>query len=623
MEDTDLKKQKFRLSILWKNIIYAFSIYWKERKIFIFIYVLSAVLRVALPYAGILLPKIVIDQIEQQSDAGQFLMTVGGMALLLVVLNYIKSFSDNITDNLTGTVGILSMIICQADKEMTMDYELMENPEFKKIKDKAGKAIQSNHSIAMNYPRTIVQFLSNIGGFLLYSIVIISINPLILPLLFVSAAVNWLMLTRARKYDAKTREERGKLGNKMFAVVNVMREPESAKDIRLYSAFGWLQGLLNNITSEYKSAELRMISKNFQTQITEAILILLRDSAAYAYLIYLLLDNRLSLGDFVFVFAAVGAMAGWISGILTSATDLAKSNTEMSDVSAFLNYPNNMNTGEGIPLPAKNELPPSIELKDLEYTYPNADKPTLKDINLTIKQGERIAIVGANGAGKTTLVKLISGLYMPTKGGVYLNNHSFTEYNRDEYYSLFSTVFQDIHLLTTDISGNISQQPPEATDMEKVNYSLRMSGLDSKINSLPDKEKSLLVRSVNENAVELSGGEKQKLAMARALYKDAPIIILDEPTAALDPIAENEVYQKYAQLTAGKTSVYISHRLASTRFCDRILLIDENTIAEQGSHEELMARKGVYAHMFEVQASYYQKSAQPISWEEEALNGIE
>jgi ABC-type multidrug transport system fused ATPase/permease subunit len=293
----------------------------------------------------------------------------------------------------------------------------------------------------------------------------------------------------------------------------------------------------------------------------------------------------------------------------------------MSDINAFLNYPNTMNTGKGIPLPKADELPPSIELRDLEYTYPNADKPALKDINLKIKPGERIAVVGANGAGKTTLVKLISGLYMPTKGSVYLNNHSFAEYNRDEYYSLFSTVFQDIHLLTTDISGNISQQPPELTDMKKVDYCLRMSGLDSKMDSLPEKEKSLLVRSVNENAIELSGGEKQKLAMARALYKDAPVIILDEPTAALDPIAENEVYQKYAELTAGKTSIYISHRLASTRFCDRILFIDGNTIAEQGSHDELMAQKGLYANMFDVQASYYQDSAQPLTWEEESANG--
>jgi ABC-type multidrug transport system fused ATPase/permease subunit len=174
-------------------------------------------------------------------------------------------------------------------------------------------------------------------------------------------------------------------------------------------------------------------------------------------------------------------------------------------------------------------------------------------------------------------------------------------------------VFQDIHLLSADIAGNISQQPPDLTDYAKVAQCLALTGLDGKINSLPEKEKTLLVRAVNASAIELSGGEKQKLAMARALYKDAPVILLDEPTAALDPLAENEVYQKYAELTQGKTSVYISHRLASTRFCDRIILIDgaaeKDSIAEMGTHEELMQLRGIYAHMFETQASYYHRNS--------------
>jgi len=348
-----------------------------------------------------------------------------------------------------------------------------------------------------------------------------------------------------------------------------------------------------------------------QSQLTDTLMILLRDGAAYAFLIHLVLNNRMSLGEFVFVFAAVGALAGWVSGILTSADDLSKACVEMNDIKAMLDYPNRMNTGPGIPLPTANELPPSIELKGVGYTYPKAENAALIDINVSISHGERIAIVGANGAGKTTLVKLLCGLYTPTQGEVLFNGNHVQAYNRDEFYTQFSIVFQDLHLISSTIAENISYQVNY--DREKFAHSIGVTGFDTKIKSLPEKENTLLVRAVHRQATELSGGEKQKLAMARALYKDAPVIILDEPTAALDPLAENEIYQQYAKLTEGKTSVYISHRLASTRFCDRILLIEDNIIAEQGSHDELMALDGTYARMFEVQASYYREETEGVT----------
>ena len=332
--------------------------------------------------------------------------------------------------------------------------------------------------------------------------------------------------------------------------------------------------------------------------------ILIRDGAAYTFLVYLLVQGRISLGNFVLVFAAVGTFASWVSGIILQTSELLRSSSEMSDLRAFIELPDKSNTGKGAALPNLSSAP-GIKLMNVGYTYPNANEPALKNISIEIKPGERIAVVGANGAGKTTLVKLICGLYQPTEGRIILGDVDISEYNMDEYFTLFSAVFQDIHLITTDIAGNVSQRTPETTDYRKVNESLRLSGLYDKVQTLPEKEKTLLVKQVNEDAVELSGGEKQKLALARAIYKNAPVVILDEPTAALDPIAENEVYQKYAKLTEGKTSVYISHRLASTRFCDRILFLDGHTIAEEGTHDELGQYGGKYAEMFAVQASYY------------------
>ena len=590
------------------SVRHALLIYWHGRKVMLVLCALAVVMRVALPYLGILMPKVVLDQITARVAPEQFFLTVGGMALLLVIVNYIKSFTDTMSDQAIGTTSIGAFIIQQLKKWTKIDYELLEDPAYKEVEDKADKAIQSNSSPAMNIPRTLVELLSNSFGFLLYAGVIAIVHPLILVVLVITAAINWLMLRRARKYLEATRDERSKLYKKLDALSKTLREPGAAKDVRLYGAFEWLLGLYKTQFGAYRKSHRKLLSKDMHAGLTDALMILLRDGAAYAFLIWLVLGGQMTLGEFVLVFAAIGGLAGWISGILTAASDLSKASIEMTDIQAMQDYPDRMNTGPGIPLPAGKDLPPSIELRGVGYTYPKAEKPALKDIDLKIRAGERIAIVGANGAGKTTLVKLICSLYTPTEGTVLLNDKPVNAYNRDEYYTLFSAVFQDIHMLSASIAENISQRPPEQTDREKVRHCLELTGLIEKTETLPEKEETMLVRSVHQDATELSGGEKQKLAMSRALYKDAPVILLDEPTAALDPIAENEVYQKYAELTEGKTSVYISHRLASTRFCDRILLIDGNIIAEQGSHDELIALGGIYANMFEIQASYYRES---------------
>jgi ABC-type multidrug transport system fused ATPase/permease subunit len=586
------------------GVKFVLSIYWNERKSLLIICGLAVIMRVALPFLGIFMPKAVLDLIGADAEPAAFILKVGGMALLLTAVNYVKGFADFIANNAIGTVGISNVMMFKLRKLMRMDYELMEHPDFKAVGDKSEKAIQSNHSPAMNIPRTLVELLSNSFGFLLYAAIIALTHPMILAVLLAAAAVNWLMLSRARKYMERTRDSRSKLYKKLDALKGTLRSPAAAKDIRMYSAHNWLIGLYRGQYKTYRIEEKGVLTRQMHSRLTDALMILLRDGAAYAFLISLVLAGSMTLGDFVYVFAAIGALAGWVSGILSAAGDLAKACVEMGDIRESLDFPDRMNTGPGDPLPAKG-APPAIELRGVTYIYPNAEKPALKNIGVSIKPGERIAIVGANGAGKTTLVKLICGLYAPTQGEILYDGKPVSAYNRDEYYTRFSAVFQDIHLLPSSISENISQRPIGETDRAKVSRCIDLTGLREKINSLNDGDGALLVRSVNPGATELSGGESQKLAMARALYKDAPVVLLDEPTAALDPIAENEVYLKYAELTEGKTSVYISHRLASTRFCDRILLIDNNVIAEEGSHDELMRLSGIYAKMFEVQASYY------------------
>ncbi|MDD2442506.1 MAG: ABC transporter ATP-binding protein, partial [Eubacteriales bacterium] len=451
------------------------------------------------------MPKAVIDLIQQQADTERFLLVVGSLALLMVVLGYGKSFTDTIVDHGTGTLSIFSFMLKTLAKQINMDYEQFEHPSFKTIMDKSEKAVQSNHTLAMNIPRTLVQLISNSFSFLLYAGVIARINPLLLLVLLFCAGSNWWALARSRAYHEATREERGKLNRKYLALQSTMRDPMSAKDIRLYGAFPWLKGFLKTLRAQYRQAEKAVLTRQMRVSLLDASLILLRDGIAYGVLIALLLHDELALGEFVFVFAAIGALGGWISGILVAASDLGKAAVEMSDMQAMLGYPDRMNTGPGAPLPGKEDLPPEIRFENVSYTYPNAERQALRHINLTIRPGERLAVVGANGAGKTTLVKLLCGLYLPTEGQVTYAGKPLLAYNRDELFTHFSPVFQDIHLLSTDIAGNISQQPPDLTDDAKVIRCLELAGLMEKVASLPEKEKTLLVRAVHAQAAELSG----------------------------------------------------------------------------------------------------------------------
>jgi ATP-binding cassette subfamily B protein len=486
-----------------------------------------------------------------------------------------------------------------------MDYEIMEAPDFKAVEEKAEKATQSNAAPGCNLLREFAKLLTNIFGFLLYGSVISMIHPLVLVLLVVSAIINWVVLSMARRYEESTKDARAATNGRLLYLGDCFRASENGgKDIRMYSMFDWLRDLEIFNMREKTRADGKVGGAYMRSRLVDGFLILIRDGAAYAFLIWLLLADRLSLGDFVLMFAAIGTFAGWVSGIIKQYADLSRASSQTADCRAYIEYPDKSNTGEGVPLP---EDVPAIKLENVAYRYPDADALTLAGISIDIKAGERIAVVGVNGAGKTTLVKLICGLYQPTEGHVTLGGNDAAAYNRDEYFSLMAAVFQDIYLLPTSIAGNISQQPQSQIDYPRVEYCLKLAGLFDKVQTLPEKADTLLVKAVNDDAIELSGGEKQKLALARAIYKNAPVIILDEPTAALDPIAENETYQKYAELTEGKTSIYISHRLASTRFCDRILFIDDHKIAEEGTHDELMKRGGKYAEMFAIQASYYEE----------------
>jgi len=268
----------------------------------------------------------------------------------------------------------------------------------------------------------------------------------------------------------------------------------------------------------------------------------------------------------------------------------------------FIEFKHNNNEDK---LPKKFNNITSIEFNNVSFKYQSAEDSIIENMSFTINEAENIAIVGENGAGKTTIVKLLCGLYNPSEGEILINNTKSTDICQKDYFELFSPVFQDYTFLPMTIAENIAASCDY--DKSKLYSAFKKAGIKEKIENLQHKEKTFMIKDIYKDAVDFSGGEKQKLLLAKAIYKDAPVIILDEPTAALDPIAENELYLKYNELMKGKISFFISHRLSSTRFCDRIFFISNGKIVESGTHEELMKLKGKYYRMYQLQSYYYKE----------------
>lgn len=338
--------------------------------------------------------------------------------------------------------------------------------------------------------------------------------------------------------------------------------------------------------------------------IIDIVLTFLRNGIAYAFLIGITVKNGLPASQFLLYFAALSGFAQWVVEILDKLSVMHKQSLDISTIREFLDWdePFDLNGGERIAFEPNKQY--EIRLDNVSFRYPKADKDTLSHINLTVHPGEKLAIVGLNGAGKTTLVKLVCGFLDPTEGRILLNGEDIRKFNRNDYYALFSAVFQEFSVLDVTVKENVAQCV-DGIDETRVWQCIDKAGLTEKIQSLPKGIETHLGRRVFKDGVEFSGGQTQRLMLARALYKNAPILVLDEPTAALDPIAENDIYQKYNDMTHGRTSFFISHRLASTRFCDRIIFVDSGKIAEEGTHDELLKNGGGYAYMFEVQSKYY------------------
>ena len=471
---------------------------------------------------------------------------------------------------------------------------------------KSGECINSNRAATEAVWTTLTTLTGNLLGFIIYVSLLTSIQPLLILAILVTTVISYFIGNYANGYGYRHREEEAEYERHMDYISGRARDISAAKDIRIFGLRPWLEDLYGKAMDAYTAFHNKAQNVYIWAKITDIVLTFLRNAIAYAYLIGLVIQNSLGVAEFLLFFTAVGGFTEWVAGILGGFNTLHKQSFDISTVRECLEYDEPFKFDGGEHIEAEADRKYEIRLENVSFRYPGADRDTLTNINLTLHPGEKLAVVGLNGAGKTTLIKLICGFLDPTEGRVMLDGKDIRNFNRADYYTMFSAVFQSFSLLAGTIATNVAQNDV-GIDMERVKECVEKAGLRAKIESLPDGYETYLNREVYEGAILLSGGETQRLMLARALYKNAPFIVFDEPTAAFDPIAESDMYQKYNEMISGRSAIYISHRLASTRFCDRIIMIDKAGISEEGTHDELLKLGGKYADLYEIQSKYYKE----------------
>ena len=489
-------------------------------------------------------------------------------------------------------------------EEITHKISNTSYPNFltEKFKNRTGQAFEATGEIATSSEHVFYYFLQKIILFAIYLYFLNDIHPI---LGLITAALSIIMFFYNRwayAWGQRHRDEESEVWRKWGYVHDNMVKLPFIKELKLFGMSDWIESIFRDVWMI--SAGLSVKREKFFAWrgVVNLVTDLGRTGFALYFLISMAMRGELTAARFLLLFNAIERFSAEVGGIFDAVNKIRESCLKVNNLMEFITYPEPFKFEDGEPVPRADEY--EIKLENVSYTYPGADKKILDGFNLTIHKGEKLAMVGLNGAGKTTVVKLICGFLDPDEGRVLLNGRDVRDFNRRDYYSLFSAVFQQFSIIDSTIAQNIAQTV-EDIDYDKLNDCIEKAGLTKAISELPKGLETHLGRDIYEDGVLLSGGQTQRLILARALYKNAPILVLDEPTAALDPLAENDIYMKYNRMCAGKTSVFISHRFASTRFCDRVVFVKDGRAAEVGTHEELIRLGGDYARLFEVQARYY------------------
>ena len=559
---------------------------------------------VLMPFLGIFLSPMIIDELCGGRNLRRLFLFAGiliaGECLLTVIrqlsVNQLGKYEERLNNYFTRRTS---------EHAMELDFQLTEDKKVLDQLEKANTGISWYSGGVYGISEQFFMFIGNLLKITGLVAVIVLRSPLLLAVIVVCVGLHGILTQKTNKVDLIGWEKLSKI-NRMFGYYGwETTDFRYGKDIRLYDASGMLLDKWDSFGQESYQLWKWQADKTRTYGLMQSALSTAESVFIYGYTALKVIGGAFSLGIFSQMVASAETLLNTLTGMAGNVTELMKRTNYAYEYVVFMNYPEVIPKGSR-PVPEGGHR---IEFRNVSFAYPGTEKKVLDGVSLTVENGERLSIVGLNGAGKTTLIKLLCRLYDPTEGQILLDGTDIREYDYDRYTAQFSPVFQDFKLFGFTVGENIALKSADSMDEKdrtRVSDLLKQSGLEKFAEKLDHGEDTKLFKYMDDDGIEPSGGEQQKIALARALYKDAPVIILDEPTAALDPVAEYEIYRQFNSLIQNKTAFYISHRLSSCRFCDHIAVFSEGRVAEYGTHDELVSIPGgIYAEMFEAQAQYY------------------
>lgn len=586
-------------NLMFKGIIFFIKHGWKYDKCYIIWRVLYQVVNSLIPIVATLMPKYIIDELMGECDIKQLLFYVGvfaGYTLIAAVLSNYFSW-----DGFSRRCRVNAEFDSDLHRRLAeADFERLEDPVFLDMQEKAKKFLYCDwHGFGylLDCSMNIIGQIFTLIGI---SAIIVTLDWKIL-LIFAVCVISAAKIEGNAKKKAMTlsqdivTDQRG-----WMYYAGLFDDSDYGKEIRLNSMGKWL---LAREREYFVKVNINMTRQNnyfIHSGNLGAIFTFYQQVIAYGYLIFESVKGLISIGSFTMYIGAVTSFATSFKSVLDSLMEIRVYDMYYDNLDEYLSIPKKLREGAHKQLHDGVHI---IEFQNVSFRYPGSDRYALKNVNLIIRSGQKLSIVGENGAGKTTFVKLLTRLYEPTEGAILMDGINIRDIEYDQYMSKFSTVFQDYKLFSFSLKENVALTLP--IDEKRIHDVLRYVGFDEKLDKLPKGIETAVFKNFDETGFEPSGGEGQKIALARALYKDAPIVILDEPTAALDPRAEYEMYQQFNDMVKSKTAVYISHRLSSSKFCDVIAVFCGGEIVEYGSHDELLVKDGLYSELFNMQAQFY------------------